>query len=38
VQEISRPARLLLVVTAIVVTALAWGGISIRELLGSLHR
>jgi hypothetical protein len=35
---VGRPARLFLVVTAVVVTALAWGGVSIKELLESLFR
>jgi hypothetical protein len=35
---VSRPARLFLVVTAILVTALAWGGVSLKELVESFYR
>jgi hypothetical protein len=35
---VSRPARLFLVVTAVVVTALAWGGVSFKELVQSLYK
>jgi hypothetical protein len=38
VQEISRRARFFLIVTAIVVTTLAWGGVSIKALLESLYK
>lgn len=36
--EVSRPLRYLLAVIAIVVTTLAWSGVSFKELLSSLHR
>ena len=36
--EVSRPLRLTLVVIAIIVTTLAWSGVSLKELLASLHR
>jgi hypothetical protein len=36
--EVSSRTRLLLMVAAIIFTALAWGGVSIKELVESLHR
>jgi hypothetical protein len=37
-REVSRPLRYLLAAIAIVVTTLAWSGVSFKELLTSLYR
>lgn len=34
--QISRPLRLLLAIVAIIVTTLAWSGVSFKELLRSI--
>jgi hypothetical protein len=35
--QVSRPLRVLLVIVAVVVTTLAWSGVSLKELVTSLY-
>jgi len=37
-REVARPIRFMLVVAAIVVTALAWSGISFKELADAIYK